>query len=147
EILSNNEFDLIITDIQMPKMSGFEFTKELRSLKNNLNAAIPVFALSAHVTNKEIKEADQSGITEILSKPYKEAALLSKIIKVLDLSNGYDTKDSSKREEVKVVEKLVCESPKHQIDFSGFDNFIRGDKNALINLLKTLVVDQKKNVK
>ena len=150
EKLVTNKFDLIITDIQMPKMSGFEFTKELRSLNNNQNANIPVFALSAHVTNKEIDQAERSGITEILSKPYKEAALLDKIIEVLGLSNKYEasnSSESSENVEIAILEEVVCDNAQHEVDFSGFDNFIKGDKNALINLLNTLVSDQKKNVK
>lgn len=148
EKLANTTFDLIITDIQMPKMNGFEFASKVRSLKDNENNDIPIFALSAHVTNKEIQRAEQSGITEILSKPYKELILINMMMKALRL-----TSDSAVfSEEIRTDDGL--EKEVHQfagnefdVDFSGFQNFIKGDKVALITLLDTLVNDQKKNVK
>lgn len=148
EKLANTTFDLIITDIQMPKMNGFEFASKVRSLKGNENNDIPIFALSAHVTNKEIQRAEQSGITEILSKPYKELILINMMMKALRL-----TSDSAVfSEEIRTDDGL--EKEVHQfagnefdVDFSGFQNFIKGDKVALITLLDTLVNDQKKNVK
>lgn len=148
EKLANTTFDIIITDIQMPKMNGFEFASKVRSMTDNGNYAIPIFALSAHVTNKEIQRAEQSGITEILSKPYKELILINKIMKALKLSSELAVSS----EEQKTDEKLKNEDQRFdnnlcEVDFSGFENFIKGDKVALITLLDTLVNDQKKNVK
>lgn len=148
-ILEREKFDLIITDIQMPKMSGFEFAEKVRADKTNLNASTPIFALSAHVSARETAEAKRTGITRILSKPYKETELLNQIIEVLNLSvTSTITPVIPLKEE---GEEILFESTKYgdpdcRLDFSGFQTFIRGDKNALITLLSTLVKDQKKNV-
>lgn len=145
-----NKFDLIITDIQMPKMSGFEFAGKLRNDKKNVNVDTPVFALSAHVSAREIAEADRTGITRILSKPYKEADLLHQIMEVLAINPGKiplqkATSDAAALQiplEVTKYSESGC-----NLDYSGFETFIRGDKNALVALLSTLVGDQKKNLK
>lgn len=144
------KFDLIITDIQMPKMSGFEFAEMLRADEENTNVATPIFALSAHVSAKEMAEADRTGITRILSKPYKESNLLHQIVEVLGLSyeNLKAAEHAGHDQEIEVpveLDKLV--DTDCNVDYSGFESFIRGDKNALIALLNTLVKDQKSNLK
>lgn len=146
----NDRFDLIITDIQMPKMSGFEFAEKLRADNENLNTTTPVFALSAHVSNKETEEANRTGITRIISKPYKEEELLRKIMEVLEL-NAKGAADEQLPSEAEYAQPAL-ELRKYgnagcNLDFSGFETFIRGDRNALIALLHTLVKDQKKNIK
>ncbi len=148
--LQRDRFDLIITDIQMPKMSGFEFAEKLRADTTNVNVDTPIFALSAHVSAKEMAEADRTGITRILSKPYKERDLLHQIVEVLGVTLE-DTAMKIGSSDVNVV-PIPIELGRYGdagcgLDYSGFESFIRGDKNALIALLCTLVKDQKKNIK
>ena len=70
QILSNREstyFDLILMDLQMPVMDGFEATKEIR--KNPLYADIPVIAMTAHTVESEIQVCKEIGMREYLGKP------------------------------------------------------------------------------
>ena len=61
----NEAYDLILMDIQMPVMSGYEATEELR--KNNYKA--PIVALTARVMEEEREKAKKSGCNDCLGKP------------------------------------------------------------------------------
>lgn len=67
EWLKTNETDVILTDLEMPTMSGFELIKELRKTEQHKNT--PIFAYTGYVDNKHFDEAQVSGVTEILAKP------------------------------------------------------------------------------
>lgn len=72
--LEKNEYDLILSDIQMPVMNGIEFIKALKA--NSRSQDIPVIALSG---NETLKQADYKhfGFAANLRKPYKPAALIA----------------------------------------------------------------------
>ena len=61
----NNDYDLVLMDIQMPNMDGYEATEAIR--KENKNIAI--VALSANVLEDDIKKAKDSGVNDYLPKP------------------------------------------------------------------------------
>lgn len=74
--------DLIIADIEMPRMDGFEL---LRSLKHNPNwARIPVVMLTSRSGPKHRHLAQELGAVDYFTKPYNEAKFLTKIAKVLE---------------------------------------------------------------
>ena len=58
EILNNSTFDLIVSDVDMPKMSGIQFLQELQ----NRNIPIPFVFLSAHTTMSERKALDLGAV-------------------------------------------------------------------------------------
>lgn len=60
------DLDLIITDIQMPRMNGFEFVDILRNQKN---ISLPIISLSAETSDSFIEECLKSGINHSLKKP------------------------------------------------------------------------------
>ena len=68
-----NPFDLIITDLHMPKMCGIEFTKKVKSLSNR--KFTPIIMLSAEGDQEKISEAKKNGISTFLTKPIKETQL------------------------------------------------------------------------
>ena len=77
ELLKKSTYDLIITDISLPDISGFEITKKFRQV----NSETPVFALTAY-SFEEIKlQVIESGIDEIFVKPFKTEELAAKINK------------------------------------------------------------------
>ena len=68
--LEKGEFDLILMDIQMPEMNGYEASRHIRKMKANANAAVPIIALTASALLDERKKALNSGMNEHLAKPF-----------------------------------------------------------------------------
>ena len=62
----HNDFDLIVTDINMPIMNGLELIKNIREF----NKEIPVIIMSAHTEPEYIKSAEELGVDNYLLKPF-----------------------------------------------------------------------------
>nr|WP_309759051.1 ATP-binding protein [Flavobacterium sp.] len=80
EKLQQNKYDLVLMDLQMPEMNGFEATTYVR---NTMNSNIPIIALTADVTTIDADKARAVGMNDYISKPIDEQLLYSKIIDVL----------------------------------------------------------------
>jgi PAS domain S-box-containing protein len=74
EIAPQNSIDLILSDIGMPHMDGFEMMKKLRELPNMHD--VPAIALSGYATSKDTKMALAAGFNAHVSKPIEPAELL-----------------------------------------------------------------------
>lgn len=72
---SDRKFDLIITDIQMPKMNGLDFIKELK--KKDLN--LPVIVITAFNTEEHLKQCEELKVDEVITKPVNLIDLFNKI--------------------------------------------------------------------
>ena len=83
EALNKGNFDLILMDIQMPRMDGYHAVAEIRRMKNLEKANLPIIALtaSAYVTEKE--KAQLFGMTDHIGKPFSPEEMLDKITRVL----------------------------------------------------------------
>ena len=68
--------DVVITDVEMPGMDGFELTRHVR--QNPLTAHIPIIMITA-ADDKHRDDAQRAGVTVLLGKPYPEAALIEHI--------------------------------------------------------------------
>jgi PAS domain S-box-containing protein len=77
EKLQYNTYDIILMDLQMPEMNGFEATEYIRS-KMNMN--IPIIALTADVTTVDLAKCTSVGMNDYLAKPIDERILYSKIV-------------------------------------------------------------------
>ena len=73
-------YDVILMDLQMPEMNGFEATTYIR---NKMKSQIPIIALTADVTTVDVEKCLAAGMDDYISKPIDEDLLLSKIVKVL----------------------------------------------------------------
>jgi len=80
EYLQKNNYDIILMDLQMPEMNGFEATAYIRT---QMNSKIPIIALTADVTTVDVEKSKAVGLNDYISKPIDENLLLSKIIKCL----------------------------------------------------------------
>jgi PAS domain S-box-containing protein len=122
EALEKDHFDVILMDIQMPKMDGLTTVKKLRSRNNK----IPVLALTANVSADEITHYLQSGMSDHVPKPFKKNELYLKILNVLqiDQQHGKATpryslttlKEMSSGDEefiLSILETFVAHAPKH----------------------------------
>ena len=75
------KYDLVLMDIQMPKMDGTEATALLRAA-DNPNAATPVIALTADAVRFNEETIKEQGFTDFLNKPYSELALYKILARV-----------------------------------------------------------------
>jgi len=77
EMLKENKYDLILMDLQMPEMNGFEATEHIRK---NMKLSIPIVALTADVTTADLAKCRSVGMNDYIAKPVDERILYSKII-------------------------------------------------------------------
>jgi two-component system cell cycle response regulator DivK len=73
--------DLILLDIQLPKLSGYDVAKELRS--NDRTRAIPIIAVTSYALSGDEPRAFESGCDDYISKPYRPSILLEHLDKHL----------------------------------------------------------------
>ena len=80
ELVKEKHYDLILMDIQLPKLDGVETTKVIR---NEMKLDIPIIALTADAIKKDIDHYLSIGMNDYLTKPFKEKALFNIIAKQL----------------------------------------------------------------
>lgn len=83
EAVVNENFDIILMDIMMPIMNGYEATTMIRNLKDNAKKNIPIVALTAVVTGSVIDACSSAGINKYLSKPFESEELYNVIIELV----------------------------------------------------------------
>ena len=81
EKVKEGDFDVVLMDIQMPEMDGFEATKSIRKLVG-LKSTIKIMAMTANVTAEEISKCFESGMNEYISKPFDTQDLINKLGKL-----------------------------------------------------------------
>ena len=84
EMLQENKYDIILMDLQMHELDGFEATKHIRS---KINSQIPIIALTADVTTVDVGKCEAWGMNDYISKPIDEKLLYNKIIGHLKKTN------------------------------------------------------------
>jgi len=77
QVKKHPEIDLVLMDLKMPEMDGFEATRQIKLLRPEL----PVIAQTAYSFNEEKEKAKQAGCDDYLSKPIKRTALIETIYK------------------------------------------------------------------
>lgn len=86
DLVKNSEpgtFDLILMDIQMPVMNGYEATKEIRTLGNKKLASIPIVAMTANTFDEDRKKALDCGMNEHVPKPVNITTLKQIVSKIM----------------------------------------------------------------
>jgi two-component system CheB/CheR fusion protein len=80
EKLQVNTYDIILMDLQMPEMNGFEATEYIR---NVMNSKIPIIALTADVTTVDLTKCTAVGMNDYISKPLDDKLLYDKIVSLV----------------------------------------------------------------
>ena len=76
-------YDLIIMDIQMPEMDGYQATRTIRALDIPKAKTIPIIAMTANVFKEDIDRCIESGMNDHLPKPIDAKVVIDKIVKYL----------------------------------------------------------------
>ncbi|WP_372640774.1 ATP-binding protein, partial [Ancylomarina sp.] len=77
--------DIILMDLQMPEMNGFEATEYIR---NKMNSTIPIIALTADVTTVDLAKCKSVGMNDYIAKPVDERLLYSKMVGLIKMNTN-----------------------------------------------------------
>jgi CheY-like chemotaxis protein len=83
EAFEREQFDVVLMDIQMPGMDGFEATAAIRSREKLTGGHIPIIAMTAHALKGDQERCISAGMDGYVSKPIRTNELISKIESVL----------------------------------------------------------------
>jgi PAS domain S-box-containing protein len=116
-------FDIILMDLQMPEMNGFEATEKIR---NKLKSNIPIIALTADVSSVDLASCKAAGMNDYLAKPVDEKILYSRI---LGLVKKTATAGSDKVIKEKDTNELKC------TDLTYLNQRTKGDPKLMMEML------------
>lgn len=115
-LCKNNDFDLIIMDIMMPRLDGYSACKEIRKIKS-----IPVIMLSARGEEYDKLFGFEIGVDDYVVKPFSPKELMARVKVVLKRNSI--SEDSSRQD------KFVFEGL--EIDISGREVYVNGEKASM----------------
>ena len=156
ELATTHPFDLIITDIGLPGISGHEFTKRFRDWeKSNQKKPIPVVGLTAHVRQTAIKECLLCGMDDVFSKP-ANLPMIQSILSEYHLQDKYRETQVTQTQDAPsppASGKLGKDLPDTVDELFAMDSFLMfdpkylliqtgNDESLAIELLNTFIADQ-----
>lgn len=80
--VSGSDYDLVLMDINMPVMDGYEATKAIRKIDGG-RSKVPIMAMTASVIREEVNGCFDAGMNDFIAKPFDPAVLKEKIIKLV----------------------------------------------------------------
>ncbi|WP_394995905.1 PAS domain S-box protein [Emticicia sp.] len=133
DLLIKNKYDLILMDLQMPVMDGYQTTIYIR---NELKNEIPIIAMTAHSLVGEQQKCFDIGMNAYVAKPFKQQDLLNEIHSVIEI-NAKKQLEISNDEQI-----LAITQNKKNIDLSYLDELSGGNndfRNEMLELFITKI--------
>lgn len=84
ELFEEKQYDLILSDINMPEVGGIALTRMIREHSDEVRSQTPVLALTANAMQTDLEEYEAIGMNDHIVKPFSEEGLLIKILKNLN---------------------------------------------------------------
>jgi len=81
ELMKVSQYDIILMDIEMPEMNGYEATKAIRTL-NTHGATVPIMAMTAHASSTELEKYKSVGMNDYMSKPFNQEDLKRTLLRL-----------------------------------------------------------------
>ena len=123
ELISQIEYDVVLMDVQMPEMDGFEATRRLRSGFSEPKRSVPVIALTASVLRTDLDKCRQAGMNSYVPKPFKPSQLVSAILDLI----GKNASAQPRRLTERSVNKQAVQSTGNVVDLTYLKSFCDND--------------------
>ncbi|WP_053403998.1 ATP-binding protein [Persicobacter sp. CCB-QB2] len=81
EMVQKNKFDMVLMDLEMPIMDGFEATKKIKSFKEDYYQKLPILALTASALSEVQKRVYDWGMVDFITKPFDPKIFYNKLLK------------------------------------------------------------------
>ena len=89
--VSQNHFDIVLMDVQMPEMDGFEATEKIRANESATKRHVPIIAMTAHAMKGDRERCLEAGMDDYVPKPISSETLFNTIDALVDQHQGSDT--------------------------------------------------------
>lgn len=90
EMFKSQSFDLVLMDVQMPVMNGYDATNIIREFEKTTGRRTPIIALTAYAMKSDKDLCIEAGMDDYISKPFKRQQFLDSILNVLKQNNRTD---------------------------------------------------------
>jgi CheY-like chemotaxis protein len=98
------KYDIVLMDLQMPGANGFEVTEFIRQ---RMRSGVPIIALTADVTDVDVKKCKAVGMNDYVSKPVDDKLLYNKMLELLRKNSPREKPSRSKRMPVLFRERMA----------------------------------------
>ena len=131
-LVEETKFDLVLLDVMMPEMDGYEVCKEIK--KRQFSNEIPIIFITAKTDEDSLLEAFESGGQDYVTKPFKAPELMARIKTHLRLKEFEDSQQvviDNAMAELKVLNKEIIETQKEVIFTMGSIGETRSKETGL----------------
>jgi PAS domain S-box-containing protein len=158
---ASSRFDLILMDVQMPKMDGLEATRKIRESEQQAGGHIPIIAMTAHAMKGDRERCLESGMDDYVSKPVRAVHLLKAMATQLEgvdpnslvlhgASGGRSEQEDSIQQSIAGENEAVgtASSPgKFRINWPAALKLVSGDRELLQDIAEASVFESKEVLK
>ena len=146
EALARHSFDLVLMDVQMPEMNGFEVTEAIRNREKEDGGHIPIVAMTAHAIKGDRERCLQVGMDGYVSKPIQVKELFEAIEKAITASvpEGAATESAASLEKVAVHEAQLpkeAQSTQNVLDLNLVLATLEGDLELLQEMVDLFLAE------
>ncbi|MGB5979367.1 MAG: PAS domain S-box protein, partial [Cyclobacteriaceae bacterium] len=140
EMTQKTTYDLILMDLRMPVMDGYQAAKEIRSQQDNPNAHVPIVALTADTPGELKKKPEAQNFTDVLTKPFDPDDLRAKILRAttrqsLGADQSFTRSGSQPRNSGKLAENISAP------DMNKVTELFQGNVTGITRLIKSTLSD------
>lgn len=133
QAFNENEFDLCILDVMMPKMDGFTLAGKIREQ----NADIPFIFLTAKTLIDDVREGFEIGADDYITKPFRMEVVIMRIEAILRRARGR----KQHHEIVRTIGKYTFDTQKQILTYEGTSKKLTTKESELLTLLANRIND------
>ena len=120
--------DVVLMDLQMPEMDGYEATKAIREF-----SSVPIIAMSAHVLEDEQRKCEEHGMSGFIPKPFKEGEIINQ------LSRHFKIESNNRAE-------LNGQTAWSKLNYPALANMAQGDRDFALSIMDIYVENAQKEL-
>lgn len=137
--VTSSTFDIVLMDLRMPVMDGYEATSRIRAWPDERISQIPIIAFSASTKVGEEDLAEIAAFNDILGKPFRPEDLFTKIAHYTGRSQLPNHEDENKSDQMSESSTAQTEAPEALFTLNVYLKSLEGDRNDLYELIKIVI--------
>lgn len=145
QAVKRETFDLVLMDVQMPRIDGLEATRIIRGREAGQGGHLPIIALTAHAFTRDRDRCLAAGMDDYLSKPAEPAACFEAITRALGLDTGALPAAGSDPEIERRDVPQSEDDDRPVLDTRRFESATRGDRDFAAHLSRRYLADARIN--